>query len=48
MMCPSTMALAVALMPGGVGAEEVRFGQLVTLAIGLLIAVLTRLALNFV
>jgi hypothetical protein len=48
MMCPSMMALAVALVPGGVSAEELRFGQLVTLAVGLLIALLARLTLDFV
>jgi len=37
-MCPSTAALAVALVPG-VKAEELRFGQLVGLAITLAIAV---------
>jgi hypothetical protein len=44
MTCPSTMALAVALVPG-VDADEMRFGQLLTLAIGLSIAVLCRLVL---
>jgi hypothetical protein len=38
------MALAVALVPG-VDAHEMRFGQLLTLAIGLSIAVLCRLAM---
>jgi hypothetical protein len=47
MMCPSTMALAIALVPG-VNTEEVRYGQLVTLAIALAIAVLGRLVLDFV
>jgi hypothetical protein len=41
------MALAVALVPG-VNAEEVRFSQLVTLAIALVIALLGRIALDFV
>jgi hypothetical protein len=45
MICPSTMALAVALVPGA-KAEEVRLGQLLALAITLAIAVAALLALT--
>ena len=48
MMCPSMMALAVALVPGEVNAEEARFGHGVTLAAALLMAVLVRLAFDVV
>ena len=44
MTCPFTIALAVALVPG-VDTDEVRFGQLLTLAIGLSIAEVCRLVL---
>jgi hypothetical protein len=44
MTCPSTIAFAVALVPG-VDADEVRFGQLLTVAIGLSIAVTCQLVL---
>jgi hypothetical protein len=47
MDCPSTMALAVALVPG-VEAEEVRLGQLLGLAITLVIAVSCQLALAMI
>jgi len=47
MMCPSTAALAVALVPG-LKAEDVRFGQLVGLAISLVIAVSIQLALAMI
>ena len=42
------MALAVALVPGDVKDEDVRFGQIVTLAIALLVAVLGSLAFYFI
>src|SRR5690242_3616015 len=48
MMCPSMMALAVALVPGEVNAEEARLGHGVTLAAALLMAVLVRLAFDVV
>jgi hypothetical protein len=44
MNCPSTIALAVALVPG-VDADEIRLGQLLTLAIALSIAVVCQLVL---
>ena len=47
MMCPSTAALAVALVPG-VRAEEVRLGQLVGLAIILAVAVSAQLILAMI
>jgi hypothetical protein len=47
MNCPSTMALAVALVPGA-DTDDVRFGQLLALAITLSIALLSRVALEFV
>jgi hypothetical protein len=43
-MCPSTAVLAVALVPG-VRAEDVQLGQLVGLAITLVIAVSAQLVL---
>jgi hypothetical protein len=46
-MCPSTTALAVALV-SGMKAEEVRFGQLVGLAITLAIAVSGHLVLAMI
>jgi len=47
MMCPSTTALSIALVTG-VKAEEVRFGQLVGLAITLVIVVSGHLVLAMI
>jgi hypothetical protein len=47
MECPSMIAVRIALMEG-VGAREVQYGQLLTLAAALLCGIMIRLLLIFI